>query len=250
MAVFSTLEAVEKQMERSGCHFWWCYDSDKTVISANKEKSQTVADSFELLKDLVESQEGDFVIIVIRSKLPNLAEDGTGYKKGGDNRSGEKYEFRIRIKQAPGMQGRSNGSMDSGLHGLYTMLGEMKADNVRIAKDAEIAALTLKLEEAKKSNDKGSYTDKMIDHIAKEFVKNLTGKETVSKKISDNVEEHTDASYTLDDKDKSKVIADGLGRVANVMKGETYDLIEKLGKMATDNPEEFKMQAKMILESE
>ena len=254
MAVYTSFDSVAKQMIRSKSVFWNCYDSDKVLISSYKEKDKTVEDSINELKDLIESQEGDYVLIVTRSKLANTADDGETYKKGGDNiRGAERCEFRVKLKPTTVRNGySSNSSLDAGLSGLYGMIADLKADNIRIEKDAEIKRLQQIIEENKGAS--GSYTDKMIDYIAKEFVRTITDKNPGVPGINGSAESGAVSEKLKtgpangEPEDKSKVISEGLRKVASVMKDETFQLVKKLGEMAESNPEGFKIQANVILD--
>lgn len=262
MAVFIPLNQVEKiqtQMERSKAKFWWISDSDNTLIAENEEDSSTLDDSFNSLVDVLENLEGDWVYVTIRNKIPNKDEFGN-FKRGANIKGIQKFEYRVRLKQAPGaggsgrMQGINGFGAPEMLQGLYLQIGDLKAEMIRKESDAKIAALEEKLKQKKE----GSTTDKLIDAVADKFVKawNLEvtpgdNKTPVAENTTTTPAAPAGPKLTEEEqKKKSGQLSQNLKDLGAVLGPQTYTFLNDLAERAKQNPDFFKLFAEKSINKE
>lgn len=245
MALYTDIATIGEAMAEHNARFWQVFDSDGNKVAENmKTTDNTAEDSYSRLHTFISKISGDYVNVRCFTKVPN--KDEAGAVKTGNVAGQSKFTYRVMLNPAMNSPLSGNRGGIAGFGGAG--IGEIIDLNVKLARmesQREIDKLERKIEglEAKGSG----FEDKLFG-LAEKYLMNA--KVTTDLRNAKPVEEiKTEAKEQNIAGAEIGLVGSTVNQIADVMKGDTGELLESLRYYAKRDPEGFKGYATGIIEA-
>lgn len=249
--VYTTLETIYDQMDRSRYYFWNISEPDGTALYEYYGDADLKA-SYDDLCAKVNSLDGSYVIVSITGRKPVRVQDSEekASKSSQADNAFKRFKYRVKLKgyeqSGGGMNGLSGG-------GMFDRLLDLYGENMKLQAQIQQKALEDRIKQLEASKPKTN-TDMIIEQglakllngleISKDGIKFVgpnSGGAPISNTPSSEADKNKTPEQLADERDKL------VNQLLGDLGGEQVSFFRGIARLKQVNPEEYKRQLQEIV---